>query len=171
MGLMRRVRQVGLCDTSWLPGSNLFISTSPKMVVYRNKNIIFQGFIRLLTEIAVETNPQVHLDNLNYQLAFVLCDGHCGGLSAVFMIPDGRPYTQCSALSIMSRSLIPKAVGTGCGVQMKVAFHQSDCCFNWSLEPLFQCCIQSLASFFQGVLILLPSAVRVGINVYYLLAQ
>lgn len=54
-----------------------------------------------------------------------------------FMMPDGWPYTQSSALSIMSWTLIPKlVVGTGCAVQMKVAAHCSDCCFNWSPEPL-----------------------------------
>ena len=64
----------------------------------------------LLTEIAVETNPQVNPDNF-----YSACDGHSVGASLCsqlfFMMPDGRPYTQCSSLSIiMSRTLIPTPV-------------------------------------------------------------
>lgn len=51
------------------------------------------------------------------------------------MMPDGRPCAQCSALSIASHTLIPRSVGTGRRARMKVAFHESDCCFNWSPEP------------------------------------
>lgn len=52
-----------------------------------------------------------------------------------FMMPDGRPCAQCGALSIASHTLIPRSVGTGRRARMKVAFHESDCCFNWSPEP------------------------------------
>lgn len=86
-----------------------------------------------------------------------------------FMMPDGRLYTQCSALSIMSHTLIPRTVGTGCGVHMKVAFHESDCCSNWSpepgpslsvlhLKPRFFSHLIFLLSSSQGVSILLPYA-------------
>ncbi len=64
------------------------------------------------------------------------------------MMPDGRPYAQCSTLSIMSCTLIPKlVVGTGCVVQMTVAGRRSGCCLNESLVPLFHCCIQSLTAY------------------------
>lgn len=98
-------------------------STSPKTVVYRNKNIIFDEFTPPLTEIVVKTNPQVNLDNLNVAC---VCPVRWapGGLSAFFMTPDGRTYSsiQCSALSIMSHTLIPKAVGTGCRFQFESSF-------------------------------------------------
>lgn len=102
------------------------------------------------------------------------------GLSvpSFFMMPDGRPYTQCSALSIMSCTLIPKlVVGTVCVAQMKVTGHRSDCCFNWSPEPRpslsalhskprFSFQLLFLLPSSRGVLILLPSAVSIGTNVY-----
>ncbi len=148
-----------------------------KTVIYGNKKLIFQAFILLLTEISVETNPQVNLDN-TIQCSLSRVMDTLWGLPAFFMMPDGRPYTQCSALSIMSCTLIPKLlVGTGCVVQMKVARHCSDCCFNWSLEPRpslsmlhskphFSFQLLFLLPSSRGVLILLPSAVRVGTNVY-----
>lgn len=102
------------------------------------------------------------------------------GLSvpSFFMMPDGRPYTQCSALSIMSCTLIPKlVVGTVCVAQMKLTGHRSDCCFNWSPEPRpslsalhskprFSFQLLFLLPSSRGVLILLPSAVSIGTNVY-----
>lgn len=72
---------------------------------------------------------------------FAACDGHSGAsqlfffVCFFFMMPDGRPRAQCSALSITSHTLIPRSVGTGRRARMKVAFHESDCCFNWSPEP------------------------------------
>lgn len=126
-------------------------------------------FALLLTEIA-------DLSALTTTIQCSLCLSHMmdtvWGLSvpSIFMMPDGWPYTQCSALAIMPRTLIPQlVVGTGRVVQMKVAAHCSDCCFNWSLEPRPS---RSLSQLFfllpssRGVLILFPSAARVGLDVY-----
>lgn len=141
------------------------------MLIYVNKNLISQTFILLLTEIAVETNTQVNLDNYHS----VYCRRVVGPLSPlpafflwcqmVGLIHNAAPSPSCPL------ALIPK-LGGGNWMWSPDESSRSDCCFNWSLElraslsvlhskPRFSFQLPFLLPSSRGVLIRLPSAVRV----------
>lgn len=99
----------------------MYFKSAPvvEMLNYGKQNVIFLGFIQLLPEsdsILTSTIP------CSLCLSHVMDTLWSLSVPIFFMMADGWPYTQCSALSIMSCTLIPKlGTGTACVVHMKVS--------------------------------------------------